>query len=152
MSLFPSLIYRNKGKEDENPLGNTAMVDKNAVAGVTASVAVAGGALSMTTATGVVATIPGSGVESLNPRPHKTSKQYTCTHCSYSADKKVSLNRHMRMHQTSPALITTGSINPAAVAAAAAAGQGVVLGPSLTGNAALLLEENCSQVSQLLVQ
>jgi zinc finger protein ZFPM1 len=33
----------------------------------------------------------------------KTGKQYACTQCSYSADKKVSLNRHMRMHQTSPA-------------------------------------------------
>lgn len=32
----------------------------------------------------------------------RTGKQYACTHCSYSADKKVSLNRHMRMHQTSP--------------------------------------------------
>ncbi|XP_022918894.2 zinc finger protein ush isoform X1 [Onthophagus taurus] len=32
----------------------------------------------------------------------KTGKQYTCTHCSYSADKKVSLNRHMRMHAVSP--------------------------------------------------
>lgn len=33
----------------------------------------------------------------------KTGKQYACSQCSYSADKKVSLNRHMRMHQTSPA-------------------------------------------------
>lgn len=33
----------------------------------------------------------------------KTGKQYKCTHCSYSADKKVSLNRHMRMHSASPA-------------------------------------------------
>lgn len=32
----------------------------------------------------------------------KTGKQYACAQCSYSADKKVSLNRHMRMHQTSP--------------------------------------------------
>uniref|UniRef100_A0A6P7GXN2 Zinc finger protein ush isoform X2 n=1 Tax=Diabrotica virgifera virgifera TaxID=50390 RepID=A0A6P7GXN2_DIAVI len=32
----------------------------------------------------------------------RTGKQYTCTHCSYSADKKVSLNRHMRMHTVSP--------------------------------------------------
>lgn len=30
-------------------------------------------------------------------------KAYACPHCSYSADKKVSLNRHMRMHATSPA-------------------------------------------------
>ncbi|KAH8412276.1 hypothetical protein KR009_000979 [Drosophila setifemur] len=33
----------------------------------------------------------------------RTGKQYACSQCSYSADKKVSLNRHMRMHQTSPA-------------------------------------------------
>ncbi|XP_971277.2 zinc finger protein ush isoform X2 [Tribolium castaneum] len=32
----------------------------------------------------------------------RTGKQYTCTHCTYSADKKVSLNRHMRMHTVSP--------------------------------------------------
>lgn len=32
----------------------------------------------------------------------RTGKQYTCPHCSYSADKKVSLNRHMRMHTVSP--------------------------------------------------
>lgn len=32
----------------------------------------------------------------------RTGKQYACTHCSYSADKKVSLNRHMRMHSVSP--------------------------------------------------
>lgn len=39
----------------------------------------------------------------------KTGKQYACTQCSYSADKKVSLNRHMRMHQTSPAPSSTAS-------------------------------------------
>ncbi|XP_066143241.1 zinc finger protein ush isoform X1 [Euwallacea fornicatus] len=32
----------------------------------------------------------------------RVGKQYTCMHCSYSADKKVSLNRHMRMHTVSP--------------------------------------------------
>ncbi|CAG9825302.1 unnamed protein product [Phaedon cochleariae] len=32
----------------------------------------------------------------------RVNKQYTCTQCSYSADKKVSLNRHMRMHTVSP--------------------------------------------------
>lgn len=36
-------------------------------------------------------------------KAQKTGKQYACTQCSYSADKKVSLNRHMRMHQSSPA-------------------------------------------------
>lgn len=39
----------------------------------------------------------------------KTGKQYACSQCSYSADKKVSLNRHMRMHQTSPSLSSTTS-------------------------------------------
>lgn len=32
----------------------------------------------------------------------RSGKLYKCPHCSYSADKKVSLNRHMRMHATSP--------------------------------------------------
>lgn len=35
-------------------------------------------------------------------------RAYACPHCSYSADKKVSLNRHMRMHAPSP-------VQPAAV-------------------------------------
>ncbi|XP_025270925.1 zinc finger protein ush isoform X1 [Camponotus floridanus] len=45
-------------------------------------------------------------------------KAYACPHCSYSADKKVSLNRHMRMHAASPApptispAATTVSTNP----------------------------------------
>ncbi|XP_059619232.1 zinc finger protein ush isoform X2 [Phlebotomus argentipes] len=39
----------------------------------------------------------------------RTGKQYACSQCSYSADKKVSLNRHMRMHQTSPAPSSTTS-------------------------------------------
>jgi zinc finger protein ZFPM1 len=48
----------------------------------------------------------------------KTGKQYACTQCSYSADKKVSLNRHMRMHQTSPAPSSTtsnGDENPSQI-------------------------------------
>jgi len=32
----------------------------------------------------------------------KTGKLYSCSYCSYSADKKVSLNRHMRMHSGGP--------------------------------------------------
>ncbi|XP_049816419.1 zinc finger protein ush [Schistocerca nitens] len=48
----------------------------------------------------------------------RTGKQYACPHCSYSADKKVSLNRHMRMHSASPA--------PAAAAAAVATVNGEV--------------------------
>lgn len=44
----------------------------------------------------------------------RTGKQYTCTHCSYSADKKVSLNRHMRMHTVSPPVthVTNGDSLP----------------------------------------
>lgn len=59
----------------------------------------------------------------------KTGKQYACTQCSYSADKKVSLNRHMRMHQTSPA--HSSSAPP-------------------SNGAAALDEGGSSQVSQLL--
>lgn len=44
----------------------------------------------------------------------RLSKLYACSQCSYSADKKVSLNRHMRMHgaaATPPSASTTlGSI------------------------------------------
>ncbi|XP_060517800.1 zinc finger protein ush isoform X2 [Cylas formicarius] len=39
----------------------------------------------------------------------RSGKQYTCMHCSYSADKKVSLNRHMRMHTVSPPAPIAGS-------------------------------------------
>uniref|UniRef100_A0A1B0D6Y1 Uncharacterized protein n=1 Tax=Phlebotomus papatasi TaxID=29031 RepID=A0A1B0D6Y1_PHLPP len=42
-------------------------------------------------------------------KAQRTGKQYACSQCSYSADKKVSLNRHMRMHQTSPAPSSTTS-------------------------------------------
>lgn len=45
----------------------------------------------------------GSGGSEPPAKVARTGKQYACTQCSYSADKKVSLNRHMRMHQTSPA-------------------------------------------------
>lgn len=47
----------------------------------------------------------GSGANNNADAQAKTTritKQYACNQCSYSADKKVSLNRHMRMHQTSP--------------------------------------------------
>lgn len=45
-------------------------------------------------------------------------KAYACPHCSYSADKKVSLNRHMRMHAASPAPPTIPSSSSAAAAVA----------------------------------
>ena len=58
-------------------------------------------------------------------------KAYACPHCSYSADKKVSLNRHMRMHASSPAPPPIPSSSTAAAAAAVA----VVTNPnSSTGN------------------
>ncbi|CAH2234713.1 jg4699 [Pararge aegeria aegeria] len=46
-----------------------------------------------------------SSGDSKTPRP--LGKQYACTYCSYSADKKVSLNRHMRMHSSSPVSSST---------------------------------------------
>ncbi|XP_017115251.1 zinc finger protein ush isoform X2 [Drosophila elegans] len=54
----------------------------------------------------------GAGSSSAEPpaKMARTGKQYGCTQCSYSADKKVSLNRHMRMHQTSPAAPTLASL------------------------------------------
>ncbi|XP_070067506.1 zinc finger protein ush isoform X2 [Drosophila takahashii] len=55
----------------------------------------------------------GGSINSASEPPAKmarTGKQYGCTQCSYSADKKVSLNRHMRMHQTSPAAPTLASL------------------------------------------
>lgn len=42
----------------------------------------------------------------------RSGKQYTCTYCCYSADKKVSLNRHMRMHSTSPNLSAPTASTP----------------------------------------
>lgn len=50
-----------------------------------------------------------SSSDAKTPRP--PSKQYACAQCSYSADKKVSLNRHMRMHSTSP--VSGGTPAPA---------------------------------------
>ncbi|KAK3913985.1 Zinc finger protein ush [Frankliniella fusca] len=50
---------------------------------------------------------PGPGGQSSAGHP----KQYSCPHCSYSADKKVSLNRHMRMHTASPPA-ATGAVAP----------------------------------------
>ncbi|XP_013200669.1 zinc finger protein ush isoform X2 [Amyelois transitella] len=53
-----------------------------------------------------------SSSEAKTPRP-PGSKQYACTYCSYSADKKVSLNRHMRMHSSSPVSSGTPAPTPA---------------------------------------
>uniref|UniRef100_A0A8D8YV06 Zinc finger protein ush n=1 Tax=Cacopsylla melanoneura TaxID=428564 RepID=A0A8D8YV06_9HEMI len=40
-------------------------------------------------------------------RSPRIGKAHRCPHCSYSADKKVSLNRHMRMHSASPPTLAT---------------------------------------------
>ncbi|XP_014360952.2 zinc finger protein ush isoform X2 [Papilio machaon] len=58
------------------------------------------------------ATVDESSSEAKTPRP--PGKQYACTYCSYSADKKVSLNRHMRMHSSSPVSSGTPVPPPAA--------------------------------------
>ncbi|EAA15133.5 AGAP009066-PA [Anopheles gambiae str. PEST] len=52
----------------------------------------------------------GEGGEQPPAKALKTGKQYACSQCSYSADKKVSLNRHMRMHQSSPSPSPVGAI------------------------------------------
>lgn len=51
-----------------------------------------------------------SSSDAKTPRP--AGRQYTCNLCSYSADKKVSLNRHMRMHAPSPASSVTPAPTP----------------------------------------
>lgn len=56
----------------------------------------------------------GSGKSGAAGGKFEVRKAYACPHCSYSADKKVSLNRHMRMHAASPAPPT---IPPPAVTA-----------------------------------
>ncbi|KAJ8670575.1 hypothetical protein QAD02_001834 [Eretmocerus hayati] len=69
-----------------------------------------------------------------------TKKAYACPHCSYSADKKVSLNRHMRMHAASPpslqpSVVVSSMLGPQAAAAAAAAG--VLVPTNLAANGTL---------------
>ncbi|CAB3384585.1 Hypothetical predicted protein [Cloeon dipterum] len=62
---------------------------------------------------------PGGGEgaeESAPPAAKVARRQYACPHCSYSADKKVSLNRHMRMHAAAP-------VSPAAPATPASSDQ-----------------------------
>ncbi|XP_037958671.1 zinc finger protein ush [Teleopsis dalmanni] len=82
--------HRNKEVDKEgSSLSSVAMGDKNA--SLVASTVLNNMSGSNAAASGEPAT-----------KSIKTGKQYVCTQCSYSADKKVSLNRHMRMHQTSP--------------------------------------------------
>ncbi|KAH8273674.1 hypothetical protein KR018_007990, partial [Drosophila ironensis] len=77
--------HRNKDTEEDQAGGGADKSGSGAAGG-------AGGAAA-------------SGSASSEPpaKMARTGKQYACSQCSYSADKKVSLNRHMRMHQTSPA-------------------------------------------------
>jgi hypothetical protein len=70
----------------------------------------------------------------------KTGKQYACTQCSYSADKKVSLNRHMRMHQTSPTPSSTtsnGGDDPPA-------SQNQIIVPQIIGPTPQIIDRYCS--------
>ena len=61
----------------------------------------------------------------------KTGKQYACTQCSYSADKKVSLNRHMRMHQTSPTPSSIATSNGDDTTSSQIIVPASIIGPSL---------------------
>lgn len=70
-----------------------------------------------------------------NSKPGKSfdvRKAYACPHCSYSADKKVSLNRHMRMHAVSPAPPPTTTATPNSSANNLAA-----VGPTAASNGSL---------------
>lgn len=78
----------------------------------------------------------------------RTGKQYACNQCSYSADKKVSLNRHKRMHQTSPAPSSTTSnggdfVDPQAQAQAQAQQQ-LVQGLAMTVNQLTQVDRYCT--------
>lgn len=65
----------------------------------------------------------------------RVTKLYACSHCSYSADKKVSLNRHMRMHQSSPA-------SAASVCAIASVPAGGVIANAKMSNSAAMPPQN----------
>ncbi|XP_066903306.1 zinc finger protein ush [Halyomorpha halys] len=54
-----------------------------------------------------------SGCESEpGPKSPRSGRLYRCPHCSYSADKRVSLNRHMRIHGGSPGSVAPEPISP----------------------------------------
>lgn len=53
-----------------------------------------------------------SSGDSKTPRPPAVGRQFSCTLCSYSSDKKVSVNKHMRMHATSPGSTGTPAPTP----------------------------------------
>nr|CAD7407891.1 unnamed protein product [Timema poppensis] len=71
-----------------------------------------------------------TGHENNNCKSARTGKQYACPHCSYSADKKVSLNRHMRMHSSSPA----PSVHTPTISNGLSGGQGEIPPPEVAAN------------------
>nr|CAD7454814.1 unnamed protein product [Timema tahoe] len=71
-----------------------------------------------------------TGHENNNCKSARTGKQYACPHCSYSADKKVSLNRHMRMHSSSPA----PSAHTPTISNGLSGGQGEIPPPEVAAN------------------
>ena len=81
--------------------------DGNTVGGNKTNHSVTTGGTTTTTTSSSSDNVGGGGEPPI--KSIRTGKQYACTQCSYSADKKVSLNRHMRMHQTSPAPSSTTS-------------------------------------------
>lgn len=91
--------HRHKETDDDSSL-SAAIAEKSSASPTQAN----------TTATNI--SLPAAEPAAKAP---KTGKQYACTQCSYSADKKVSLNRHMRMHQTSPAPSSNASNNGSAI-------------------------------------
>lgn len=91
--------HRHKETDDDSSL-SAAIAEKTSASPTQANNSATNSSLSTTESTAKVS---------------KTGKQYVCTQCSYSADKKVSLNRHMRMHQTSPAPSSNASNNGSAI-------------------------------------
>ncbi|ODN02261.1 Zinc finger protein-likeush [Orchesella cincta] len=74
----------------------------------------------------------------------KTGKLYSCIFCSYSADKKVSLNRHMRMHsglsisnQMPNAKDEQGHLSAASIAAGTSGARPVTPGKSSSASSSL---------------
>lgn len=89
----------------------------------------------------------GSTSGSLEPptKSIRTGKQYACNQCSYSADKKVSLNRHKRMHQTSPSPSSTTSNGGDFIdQQAAAVQQQLVQGLAMTVNQLAQVDRYCT--------
>ncbi|XP_053697342.1 zinc finger protein ush [Sabethes cyaneus] len=78
----------------------------------------------------------------------KTGKQYACTQCSYSADKKVSLNRHMRMHQSSPAPSSNASNGDESTASQQLHLQFQAQAAAAAAAAAAVLQQQQQQVQQ----